>query len=68
MHTPPRQNGTRGNGSVPGLSFLRVQICFSSRQETLEQVFGDEPISLPELQHKLWRFIVHHSLASYPTQ
>jgi len=40
-------------------------VNFHGRSETFDQVFGSEPISLPEMQQRLWAFVTGNSLMSW---
>ena len=42
--------------------FGGVQISFKGRKETVEQVFGKEPVSSVDMTKKLWAFIKGNNL------
>ena len=45
-------------------AFGGYQIDFSGRPETLEQVFGTEPITPAEMTKTLWTFVKAHGLGT----
>lgn len=46
------------------MAFGKFAISFSGRTETLEKVFGSEPIKPGEMMKKLWAFIKENKLAT----
>lgn len=47
---------------MPRIPFAGRKVDFANRQETMSQVFGDQPIAIGELQKKLWAFIKANNL------
>lgn len=44
---------------------FRDLINFKGRAETFGQIFGEGPMSFPEMQDKLWNFIKEKNLLRY---
>ena len=47
----------KSSGSGKGKPFGGYKISFAGRDETIEDVFGDQPLAPSEMTKELWKFI-----------
>ena len=58
----PKKKATKSKGKKP--AFGGYAISFAGRKETVEQVFGNNPIAPSEMTKKIWAFVKSKSLSN----
>ena len=61
--TTPKNSGKKPS-SKSGKAFGGYAISFAGRKETVEQVFGKNPIAPSQMTKKIWEFVKSNGLSN----